>query len=228
MTTFDDKPILAIDTATSQLRLALQFGGDRTVTIDETVGTSHGQVLVRKVEDLLASSGLETYQLEALVVCTGPGSFTGLRIGLAAAKGIAVALDLPLVGVSLFEIAAQKLRAAAGRVAVVIPFKRGELYLGWVADGRHENADVLAVPVPKLLETLGRAGATGLGLDLAQVLPDHDPQGIPGEITYTGPDLLRLGLDKLNRGEIPDLNLLEPLYVTRSTAEIRYDQRRKG
>ena len=64
-------------------------------------------------------------KIEGLVVCAGPGSFTGLRIGLAVAKGIATALEIPIAAVSLFEIAAAKLEAGGEIVQVLVPFKRG-------------------------------------------------------------------------------------------------------
>ena len=226
MSDYTAKSILAIDTASSRLRLAVQFGGDRLVQVDEEVGSSHGQMLVRKIQDLLDSSGLHAYELEALVVGTGPGSFTGLRIGLAAAKGMAVALDIPVVGVSLLELAAEKLAPAAGRVAVVVPFKRGEVYLGWVEQGRCDLRDIRSVSTSSLVEQAGGAPTVGLGIELPQVL--RPPDGFPPVISYSASDLLHLGVISLNKGTIPDLSLLEPLYAGRSTAEIRFDARRRG
>ena len=98
--------ILAIDTATHNLHLGLQYGGDRLIKSTNPLAKSHGQVIFKKIEELFESADLTPSDLHAIVVSIGPGSFTGLRIGLAAAKGIAVAAELPILGVQLFDLAA--------------------------------------------------------------------------------------------------------------------------
>ena len=98
--------ILAIDTATKHLRLALQFGQDRTVKSDERVTKSHSQMLSRKIDNLLQSGGLDKKNIGAIIINRGPGSFTGIRIGIATAQGMSVAMNIPVVAVSMFDIAA--------------------------------------------------------------------------------------------------------------------------
>jgi len=120
--------ILAIDTATNRLVLAASYGEDRLVKSDTVVEKSHGQVLLKKIEELLESSSMTPADLEGIVVSLGPGSFTGLRIGLAAAKGIAVASSTPLTGISMFELADYSLRDREDLVWVVIPSRKGEWY----------------------------------------------------------------------------------------------------
>jgi len=147
MTTDDLQNVLAIDSSTSVLKLGLQFQSDRMVKSGEQVEQSHGQMIIRKID-----------QVNAIVVCTGPGSFTGLRIGLAAAKGIAVANDIPVVGVgiavandipvvgvSLFEIAARKLSQRSAPVMVLVPFIRDEYFCCRVVGGSFQTSDISTV-----------------------------------------------------------------------------------
>ena len=103
MTEFRDENILAIDCSGKELNLGLRFGHDRTVKLSIEAGRSHGQLIIEKISELLNSAEIKVKQLRALVVSTGPGSFTGLRIALAAAKGMATALNIPAVGVSLLR-----------------------------------------------------------------------------------------------------------------------------
>jgi len=110
MNDFNPQSVLAIDSSTHILKLALSFGDDRLVQISEEVEKSHGQIIVKKINELFQSAGLNKSMLRAIVVATGPGSFTGLRIGLATAKGIATALNIPVAGVGVFEVAVYKLR----------------------------------------------------------------------------------------------------------------------
>ncbi|MCK4460740.1 MAG: tRNA (adenosine(37)-N6)-threonylcarbamoyltransferase complex dimerization subunit type 1 TsaB [candidate division Zixibacteria bacterium] len=218
--------VLAIDTSTSVLRLALSFGSDRVVKLNEDIGASHGQMLVRKIQDLLDGAGIQTKQLGALVICTGPGSFTGLRIGLAAAKGIAEALDIPIVGVSLFDIVVLKLRNVAGEICVVVPFKRDECFVATIENGRFDSERIEAVPIGKIRAFVKGRPVTSVGIKLP---PDLSSSGsaVPPGIEYDAADLLQVGMVRLEAGNQDDISQLQPLYVQKSQAELRYEQRRK-
>ncbi|MCI0347041.1 MAG: tRNA (adenosine(37)-N6)-threonylcarbamoyltransferase complex dimerization subunit type 1 TsaB, partial [Chloroflexi bacterium] len=120
-----DRPILAIDTATS---VALVATGDPSGRLRResawTAGFRHGEELLSRVVDLLAADGLRHDDLGAVVVGTGPGAFTGLRIGLATAKTLAHELDVPIVGVSTAAALADAARsrgAGRGALAVLLP-----------------------------------------------------------------------------------------------------------
>ncbi|MEO8758679.1 MAG: tRNA (adenosine(37)-N6)-threonylcarbamoyltransferase complex dimerization subunit type 1 TsaB [Devosia sp.] len=91
--------LLAIDTAAPRLQLALLHDGDRLDTLVEDMATGQAERLFPALADLLARSGLVYADLTRIAVTTGPGSFTGLRIGLSAARGLALALNIPVVGV---------------------------------------------------------------------------------------------------------------------------------
>ena len=112
--------ILAFDTATDTATSALVADG---VTLGER--RTRTQSLLADVDVLLVAAGLAPPDLDAIVVGTGPGSFTGTRIGLAVARGLALSLDLPVAGVSTLDA----LAAAAPRAFPVVDARRGEVFV---------------------------------------------------------------------------------------------------
>lgn len=155
--------IFAFDTAASVATCALIRDG-------EVLGerTSEARSLLADADVLLREAGLEPSDLDALVVGTGPGSFTSIRIGLAAARGLGLALALPAAGVS-------SLRAYAGGDPV-IDAKRGEVFVAGPAVARPEDLDVAgrrlvgdgAVRYREVFEPAG-----------AEVPADDDPAHLP-------------------------------------------------
>jgi tRNA threonylcarbamoyl adenosine modification protein YeaZ len=217
--------ILAIETSTTELKLALSFGPDRQVTITEQVDRSHGKVIIRKLTDLFASAGATVRDLNGLVVSSGPGSFTGLRIGLAITKGIAAALKIPVVSVSLYEVAAFLLRNHPEPVFVMIQVRRGEYLVANVHDGAVDLHAVDAVPEHLLKEYLHERPVTGIGLDLNRLISGANV--IVPRINFDPADLLYIGRHKLENGKFADIGKLEPLYYGKSQAELRFEQRHR-
>lgn len=117
--------ILAIDTAAPRLQLALLVGERVDVSVDD-IAKGHAEILFARIDALLTRNGLSYKDLTRIAVTTGPGSFTGLRIGLSAARGLGLALGIPVIGVpSLFALS---LRAECNLVAVLLDARRDEAY----------------------------------------------------------------------------------------------------
>jgi tRNA threonylcarbamoyladenosine biosynthesis protein TsaB len=223
MTDFETASLLAIDTASSTLRLAVRFGADRLVQSQEQVDRSHGQMIMRKLANLLESGGIDMKQIGGLIVCLGPGSFTGLRVGLAVAKGMAVVREIPIAGVNLFEVAAYKMGAAASRVMVIIPHRRGEYYAAQVAEGTSDSTEVRVVAEAELASLAESYRLIGLGHD-EQTKPRDEHLAIE-MLEYSASDLLYLGGERLASGRFDQIETLEPLYFGKSQAEIKFEQR---
>jgi tRNA threonylcarbamoyladenosine biosynthesis protein TsaB len=129
--------LLAIDTSTAQLGLALYNG---TQVAGEMVWTSsarHTQELAPALEALLSRCGKTIDEVKALGVATGPGSFTSLRVGLAFAKGLALARAIPLVGIPTLDIVAACVPLADRKLAAVLQAGRGRLALAWYKPGEN-------------------------------------------------------------------------------------------
>ncbi len=217
--------MLAVDTSSSSLHLAVAFGGDRLVKSSEDVGLSHGRVIVKKINDLLTSASLQKQMLHALVVGVGPGSFTGLRISLAVIKGIAVALEIPIVSASILELVTLVQQESKGPVMIIAPFKKDACFIGVLQDGRFSNETLMTVEYIHLAETvhnrpiiiagdLGKHGQIASESASLTTIYEFDPA-----------HMIDLGRQKLSRQEVSDLATLEPLYLRKSQAEIRFDQR---
>jgi tRNA threonylcarbamoyladenosine biosynthesis protein TsaB len=118
--------LLAIDTAAPRLALAVLRDNDRIDSLVEDMATGQAERLFPAIDELLTRATITYKDLTRVAVSTGPGSFTGLRIGLSAARGLGLALNIPVVGVpSLFALS---LAAQCDPVAVLLDAKRGEAY----------------------------------------------------------------------------------------------------
>ncbi|MCC6614526.1 MAG: tRNA (adenosine(37)-N6)-threonylcarbamoyltransferase complex dimerization subunit type 1 TsaB [Anaerolineae bacterium] len=123
--------LLAIDTATSYTSLALH--DKRTLIVEETwlsPTPNHAAELAPAVQRVFERGGVTVQDLTALAVCIGPGSFTGLRIGVALAKGIAAARQLPLIGVSSLDILAAGHHQVSGALITLVQAGRGRIVAG--------------------------------------------------------------------------------------------------
>src|SRR5690606_21758356 len=117
---------LAIDTAAPRLQLAVVLPDGRTDILVEDIAKGHAEILFERLATLLARNDLAYENIERVAVTTGPGSFTGLRIGLSAARGLGLARKVPVLGIP--SLLAISLAAPSGPVAVLLDARRGEAY----------------------------------------------------------------------------------------------------
>jgi tRNA threonylcarbamoyladenosine biosynthesis protein TsaB len=198
-------PVLVIDTATTRAVLALG-DADGTVRRERSwdAGYRHAEELVPGIETLLQEASLEAAQLRAIVVGTGPGAFTGLRVGIATAKGLAHALGVPIVGVSTGEA----LLTAAGGGSRVLAQPAG--------------------PADRVVTRPGSAPAIVAGGEEPALAPGESLVAVdldgraPAEAVAAGrmardglaAALLRAAAPRLVAGTPDDLATLVPEYVT--------------
>lgn len=214
--------ILALDTATEALSAALLVEG-QLLEHYELAGRTHSERLSAAIHRLMGEAELGFSQLDALVCGVGPGSFVGVRLGLGYAKGLALALDLPVVPVSSLAMLAQRaIDDGARDVLACIDARTGEVYLG----GYAVDASGLAVPAieaccarPAELPVIGARPWTGVGSGWAAhrtliearcgiVLADCRPQAVP-----LASSALKLALPVLQRGAAISADQLVPSYL---------------
>ena len=127
--------VLAIDAADRTAGAALAVDGQLKAAAIEEAGSLHSSRLFRLVDAVLDGAGLGRTELSAIAVTRGPGSFTGVRVGMATAKGIAFALGIPVVGVSTLEALARGSMPFPGTVCAVLDARKRQIYAAaW--DGR--------------------------------------------------------------------------------------------
>ncbi|AYA37447.1 tRNA (adenosine(37)-N6)-threonylcarbamoyltransferase complex dimerization subunit type 1 TsaB [Hymenobacter oligotrophus] len=159
--------ILALETSSPVCSVALTHDGALLAATELRLEKSHSSHLTVLIEQLLSNAGVALEQVSAVAVSDGPGSYTGLRIGAAAAKGLCYALSLPLVAVGTLpalahQVAQQVPRAARYRFCPLLDARRMEVYAAlYSADGQE-----LQAPAPVILD----ADSWAAELDLGPVL----------------------------------------------------------
>jgi tRNA threonylcarbamoyladenosine biosynthesis protein TsaB len=223
MTGRDSRPaVLAIDTAGSACSVAVGFG--ERILAHKQIESFYGQAeaLLPLVDGMMREAGLEPSTLEVVTVTVGPGSFTGIRVGLAAARGIALATDARLIGVTSFVATAagtaQSNLSETRFLLVALESRREDLYIQFfdpagepVADpavvmpfalGNTIDAAVGMVPLLVVGDAAGRAGVT-LGQRRDARILEKPVVGAVGT--------LRAGLRQIRLGKTDDP--LRPLYL---------------
>lgn len=121
--------ILNIETATKNCSVAIAKDGI-TIICKEVAeqGYSHAEKLHVFIEEILLEAGLTFQDLAAIAVSQGPGSYTGLRIGISAAKGLCFALDIPLIAVDTLQVLASQVNVSHGSIIPMIDARRMEVY----------------------------------------------------------------------------------------------------
>lgn len=179
--------LLAIDTSGPRLQLAVMIDGKTDILVEE-IARGHAEIIFDRIATLLRRNKLGYENLDSIVVTTGPGSFTGLRVGLSTAKGLGLALDIPIVGIP--TLTAHSLSAdSSAKIAVLVDARREEAYFElFSTPGRSQNA-------PSVLKMAEARGAVPSGYQLIeQVSPSIakmiefaatlDPKEHPADPTY--------------------------------------------
>ena len=210
--------VLGIETATLVCGTALCRGEQVIAECRLNVKNVHSEKLTRLISDLTAGANVGLEAVDGIAVSIGPGSFTGLRIGLSVAKGLAFALDHPLVPVSTLEALAAQAPLLEGTVCAVVASRRNEIFAavferrgGEVIRKTEDRALALA---DLLNEVSGPALVVGSGAHLVADLRQPHLMIAPPLFCLASPyAVARLGAEKLGRGETAEIDALEPTYL---------------
>jgi tRNA threonylcarbamoyladenosine biosynthesis protein TsaB len=218
--------ILAIDTSTDVAGVALAAPESVLGEIVWTGRASHSSLLAPSIQRLLSANGVPVSGLESIAVASGPGSFSGLRVGISAAKGLALALDIPLVGVGTLDVIAWQASALSPHVLAALPAGRGQVYAARYA-GRGSGWSCVAGPrIQSIQSASAGLGDSLLAGDAAGVVAaavreaGSSPQVAPATWNLRRPGFLaELGGLYFRSGGPDQRDRLEPLYLRRSAAE---------
>jgi tRNA threonylcarbamoyladenosine biosynthesis protein TsaB len=226
--------LLAIETATEACSVALWLDGEVRERF-EIAPRRHTELVLPWAEELLAEAGVARTQLDAIAVGRGPGAFTGVRLAVALAQGIALALDLPVVPVSTLATLAYPARTRGADVLAAIDARMQEVYLGWFRADEAGGLRALApewMAAPDTVE-LDASALVGVGTGFAAsegVLAERwasklllcDPLALPHAA-----NLARLAAPAFARGEGVAPERVEPAYLRDKVALTLAEQKKR-
>lgn len=209
--------ILNIETATKNCSVSLAKNGE-TVLCREIAeqGYSHAEKLHVFIEEILKETGIAAQDLKAIAVSKGPGSYTGLRIGVSTAKGLCYALGIPLISVDTLQVLAQKVTVENGLIVPMIDARRMEVYSA-VFDGNHKK--IMEVQAEVLTEN-SYAEMTEAVYFIGDcqekcqtVLTKENFHFLSDIIFPSANEMSALSYEKFSKNEFEDVAYFEPFYL---------------
>lgn len=209
---------------TSSIVCSVGLTNERGFTVERSLIDPHihSEKLLTLIAEVLKRSELSFQNIDALAVSIGPGSFTGLRIGLSTAKGLCYALDLPLIAVPTFDSVIRLAwddKSEGGRITIALDAKQGEFYVA--SQDRKDRGDSLR-PVVHAMdpdETRGMAANANPGMWITDRTDVFLSVGVPASHVFDyvlfcgGRTVASIGLEKFRKREFADLPSIEPLYL---------------
>lgn len=224
---------LGVETSGMTGAIALRRAGQLIESVSlQQAGRRHAQTLIAEVDAMLRRANLTSQQLDVVAVSIGPGSFTGLRVGVVFAKTLAYAIGCRLAAVDTFRAIAASSPAAVSDVIVVSDAQRGDLFVGRYTVGDHsrgpirqgeiiiESADSFGQRVQSLAASCGNFAVTGPAATTLQSVLPRPVRVLAAELQHPQAEFIaELGEQQALSGELSDPWQLEPFYLRRSAAE---------
>ena len=228
---------LALDTSSPSGSLAVLREEEVIGSVSSSTGEIYSSRMFRHLDFLLRELSLDLGQFDLFAVATGPGSFTGLRVGLAAAKGWSEVYRKPIAAIGALEAIAAQSHSQSQYVVPVLDAHRGQIYFGvyrraHVSNGQRDLAlegDECVMTAQEFLDSLHERSlddfsiATPARALLADAASRNEtPLRIEQVSAILAPHVGRLGYERARRGELVDSLRLDANYVRRSDAELHW------
>lgn len=229
--------ILALESSSVSASVALTEEEKLIAQSFQNCGLTHSRTLLPMAESLLQNSGLTLDAVDAIAVAHGPGSFTGVRIGVATVKGLALGADKPCIGVSTLEAMAYGAHALSGRLCCVMDARAGQVYNALFAVEHGLPKRLCADRAVKLADLAEEIGDTpyflvGDGAELCYNTLREKCTGLrlaPPELRYpTGYGVAAAALPLLQAGKTCSPQELDAFYLRRPQAERERMKRLSG
>lgn len=209
--------ILNIETATKNCSVALAKEG-KTLAIREiaTQNFSHAEKLHVFIEELFSETNLKLQDLNAIAVSQGPGSYTGLRIGVSAAKGLCYALSVPLISIDTLELLARKITIKNGIIVPMIDARRMEVFCAFFDSEYNKKRETKAEIIDEnsyqeISETMHLIGDGAM--KFKDILTDAKFQYYP-EIEFpSATEMAQVSFQKFEESQFEDVAYFEPFYL---------------
>src|SRR5690554_3044418 len=210
--------ILCIETATTNCSVALSIDGEvKAIREENNLKYSHAEKLHVFIDEVINEANIEKSNLDAIAVSKGPGSYTGLRIGVSAAKGLCFALDIPLISTLTLEVLAQQVKCEDALIIPLIDARRMEVYSA-VFDKdktqlRKTKAEVLTEDsFSKYLEQ-NKSFFLGDGAAKFKPICNHENANFLIDKFPSALDMAPLAEAKFNTNDFEDVAYFEPFYL---------------
>ena len=228
--------VLSVDSATESASCAILEENRLLGEINFNYKKQHSVILMTMVEQLLTNLALSINDIDGFVVSKGPGSFTGLRIGIATVKGLSQGTGKPFLGVSSLDALAYNMAFTTGIICPILDALRGNVYTAlykFKGNTLEKISDYLVISIEELITLLKEDGnpCTFIG-DAVHIFKNTLTESLP-EVQFApvhlnlvrASALGELGLASLTLGEYDDINNFAPLYLRKSQAEREYEKR---
>ena len=226
----DGSCVLGITTVGSPGGIALCVDGVVCGVDLERDSIRYSRTLLKQIQAMLGANDKKLADLTAVAVCTGPGSFTGIRVGLAVARSLAFSLQIPLVGVTAHAALRSSHRDCNERLAVVMDARRDEIYTVDYAPGATSpSGPIMTRSIEETVQWLASLGQGGPVRVVGDAVPRYlvDQEGL-GQISLdgalehaVGPETVALeALAALGSQDAHDWKTVGPVYVRRSDEEL--------
>ena len=230
--------ILGIDT--SSMAASVAVIEDNKLICEYTINTkkTHSQKLMPMIENMLGLSDLNVREIDAIAVCEGPGSFTGLRIGMATAKAIAHVNDIPVIGVNSLEALAANMNLCDKKICSILDAQRNQVYTGrYQYEGTKlvEIKEIGIQQIDELLEELAQSGEQWILVgeavykyeDKIREISNIEIPAASNNVTKAG-SLCSVAKVKFEEGkDIFNCYTVNPLYIRKSQAEEQYEEKQR-
>ena len=230
--------ILGIDT--SSMAASVAVIEDNKLICEYTINTkkTHSQKLMPMIENMLGLSDLNVREIDAIAVCEGPGSFTGLRIGMATAKAIAHVNDIPVIGVNSLEALAANMNLCDKKICSILDAQRNQVYTGrYQYEGTKlvEIKEIGIQQIDELLEELAQSKEEWILVgeavykyeDKIREIENIEIPAASNNVTKAG-SLCSVAKVKFDEGkDIFNCYTVNPLYIRKSQAEEQYEEKQR-
>ena len=210
--------ILNIETATKNCSVSISKEG-KTIDLKELNRGeySHAEKLHEFIKQVADEVGIELSDLEAVAVSKGPGSYTGLRIGVSAAKGLCFALDIPLISVNTLQVLALSISISEGVIIPLLDARRMEVYSS-VFNSKNESlrevkAEIISEDSFKEYLNSQKVYFVGDGIEKCKGIITHENAMFIDDKLPSANEMASLSFEKLKKNDIEDVAYFEPFYL---------------
>lgn len=233
--------ILGIDSSGLVASVAIAEDGNLTAEYTTNYKKTHSQTLLPMLDEIVRMTETDKSSFDAIAVAAGPGSFTGLRIGAATAKGLALAWDVPIVPVPTLEGLAYNLWECGSLICPIMDARRNQVYTGLYSFDGHGHIETVMDQMPmdigELTDILNdrneNVAFVGDGIDrYREAIADRmkaEYSFAPAHVNkQRAASIAALGMERWNRGLYEDGDAFAPIYLRKSQAERERDEREQN